>query len=53
MKDFSIGKFLGKGKFGTVFLVRERKSKFILALKVSVHVPNTLVNHTRYSELVP
>lgn len=31
---FEIGRPLGKGKFGRVYLVRERKSKFICALKV-------------------
>ncbi|MES1920926.1 hypothetical protein MHBO_002533 [Bonamia ostreae] len=34
LSDFEIGKLLGKGKFGSVYLVRERKSKFICALKV-------------------
>lgn len=34
MEDFDIGRPLGKGKFGNVYLVRERQSKFILALKV-------------------
>jgi len=34
LKDFEIGKPLGKGKFGSVYLARERKSKFIVALKV-------------------
>ena len=33
LNDFEIGKKLGKGQFGTVYLVRERKSKFICALK--------------------
>ena len=32
--DFDIGRPLGKGKFGNVYLVRERKSKFIVAMKV-------------------
>lgn len=31
---FDIGKPLGKGKFGNVYLAREKKSKFIVALKV-------------------
>ena len=30
LKDFEIGKKLGQGKFGKVYLVRERKSKYIL-----------------------
>jgi aurora kinase len=32
--DFEIGKPLGRGKFGQVYLAREKKSKFIVALKV-------------------
>ena len=32
--DFEIGKPLGKGKFGRVFLAREKKSKYIVALKM-------------------
>lgn len=35
LSDFDIGKHLGSGKFGKVFLAREKKSKFIVALKVS------------------
>ena len=34
LKDFDIGKPLGRGKFGSVYLAREKKSKFIVALKV-------------------
>ena len=34
MKDFDIGRPLGKGKFGNVYLAREKQSKFIVALKV-------------------
>lgn len=34
LADFDIGKALGKGKFGNVYLAREKKSKFIVALKV-------------------
>lgn len=32
--DFDIGRPLGQGKFGNVYLAREKKSKFIVALKV-------------------
>jgi serine/threonine protein kinase len=32
--DFELGKRLGQGKFGNVILAREKKSKFILALKI-------------------
>lgn len=34
LKDFDIGKKLGSGKFGNVYLAREKSSKFIVALKV-------------------
>ena len=32
--NFEIGKPMGRGKFGHVYLAREKKSKFIVALKV-------------------
>jgi aurora kinase A len=32
--DFDIGRPLGKGKFGNVYLAREKRSKFIIAMKV-------------------
>ncbi|TWW61873.1 aurora kinase A isoform X1 [Takifugu flavidus] len=34
LENFDIGRPLGKGKFGNVYLARERQSRFILALKV-------------------
>lgn len=34
LTDFDIGRPLGKGKFGNVYLAREKESKFIVALKV-------------------
>jgi len=34
LEDFDIGRPLGKGKFGNVYLARERASKYIVALKV-------------------
>nr|CCA19686.1 auroralike protein kinase putative [Albugo laibachii Nc14] len=34
LSDFEIGKPLGKGKFGSVYLAREKKSKYVIALKV-------------------
>ncbi|XP_048879116.1 aurora kinase A [Brienomyrus brachyistius] len=34
LDNFDIGRPLGKGKFGNVYLARERQSMFILALKV-------------------
>lgn len=36
LSDFDIGKPLGKGKFGNVYLAREKSSKYIVALKVWV-----------------
>lgn len=34
VNDFEIGMLLGHGKFGKVYLARERKSNFLVALKV-------------------
>jgi serine/threonine protein kinase len=34
LADFDIGRPLGKGKFGNVYLARTKKEKFIVALKV-------------------
>ncbi|ETO21842.1 hypothetical protein RFI_15361 [Reticulomyxa filosa] len=34
ISDFDIGKNLGRGKFGSVYLAREKQSKFVCALKV-------------------
>ncbi|KAL0107769.1 hypothetical protein PUN28_014801 [Cardiocondyla obscurior] len=34
LADFDIGRPLGKGKFGNVYLAREKRSKFIIAMKV-------------------
>jgi len=34
MDDFEIGKPLGRGKFGSVYLAREKQTKYIVALKV-------------------
>ncbi len=34
LQDFDIGKSLGKGKFGNVYLARERTTKYVVALKV-------------------
>lgn len=34
LDNFDIGRPLGKGKFGNVYLAREKSTKFILALKV-------------------
>ena len=34
LNDFEVGKPLGTGKFGSVYLAREKRSKYIVALKV-------------------
>ena len=33
LNDFEIGKYLGSGKFGKVYLARERQTNFIIVLK--------------------
>jgi len=35
LNDFEVGKFLGKGKYGKVYVAREKSSKHIVALKMS------------------
>ena len=34
LDDFDIGRSLGKGRFGNVYMARERKSGYLVALKV-------------------
>ncbi|PKU69677.1 Serine/threonine-protein kinase Aurora-3 [Dendrobium catenatum] len=34
LDDFEIGKFIGEGKFGKVYLAREKQSGYVVALKV-------------------
>ncbi|XP_013194763.2 uncharacterized protein LOC106138213 [Amyelois transitella] len=34
LSDFDLGRPLGKGKFGNVYLAREKKSQYVVALKV-------------------
>ena len=36
LADFEIGRPLGRGKFGMVYMAREKSTKFIVALKVCV-----------------
>lgn len=38
LDDFEIGRRLGQGKFGRVYLARERRSGFVVAIKVSLVV---------------
>ena len=52
LSDFDIGKSLGKGKFGNVYLARERSTKYIIALKVrkfsyNVATYATLLHHSK------
>nr|CAB3498081.1 unnamed protein product [Digitaria exilis] len=35
MADFEIGKYIGEGKFGKVYLAREKQSGYVVALKVT------------------
>ena len=34
LNDFDIGRKLGRGKFGAVYLAREKRTQFIVAIKV-------------------
>lgn len=34
LDDFDIGKAIGRGKFGNVYLARDRKSQYLIALKI-------------------
>lgn len=43
LDDFEIGRPLGKGQFGSVYLAREKKSKYIVGLKVLFK--NQLLRH--------
>ena len=36
LEDFEIGKILGQGSYGVVYLAREKRTKYIVALKFSV-----------------
>lgn len=36
LKDFEIGKALGEGRTGSVYIAREKKNKYICAIKVNV-----------------
>lgn len=52
LSDFDIGRPLGRGKFGNVYLAREKKSNFIVALKVRTSTPAVLDWHTTAEQLV-
>lgn len=49
LSDFEIGKPLGRGKFGNVYLAREKKSKYIVALKVLFK--SQLINNNVHHQL--
>jgi serine/threonine protein kinase len=34
LEDFDVGRALGKGKFGRVYLAREKRSGYVVALKI-------------------
>lgn len=43
LTDFDIGKPLGRGKFGNVYLAREKQSKYIVALKVTTTLNQLII----------
>ncbi|XP_012214774.1 aurora kinase C-like [Linepithema humile] len=47
LTDFDIGRPLGKGKFGNVYLAREKRSKFVIAMKVlyRMQVEDARISH--------
>ena len=47
INDFEIGRPLGRGKFGHVYLAREKKSKYIIALKL-VFKKQLLTSHVEH-----
>lgn len=49
IEDFQVGKPLGNGKFGRVYLARERKSGLVVALKI---LSKQKVCHYRYTKQV-
>lgn len=53
LNNFDIGRFLGKGKFGAVFLAREKSSQFVVALKclMKKQIQNAGVEHQLKREI--
>jgi hypothetical protein len=47
MDDFEIGRSLGKGRFGHVYLAREKRTHFVVALKI-MKIEDILVNRTQF-----
>uniref|UniRef100_A0A023F859 Aurora kinase n=1 Tax=Triatoma infestans TaxID=30076 RepID=A0A023F859_TRIIF len=53
LTDFEVGRALGKGKFGNVYLAREKQSQYIIALKVifKVQVTKAKLEHQLRREI--
>ena len=53
LDDFEIGAPLGRGKFGSVFMAREKKTKYVVALKVlhKRQITQTKVKHQLRREI--
>jgi len=53
LDHFEIGKALGRGKFGSVYMARERKTKYVVALKVlqKKQIVKTKVRHQLQREI--
>lgn len=53
LSDFEVGRALGKGKFGNVYLAREKQSQYIIALKVifKVQVTKAKLEHQLRREI--
>ena len=47
LEDFDIGRPLGRGKFGNVYMAREKASKHVVALKVRLQPPAFMINCKR------
>ena len=48
LSDFDIGRPLGKGKFGNVYLAREKEKKIVVALKVTILYFRLFIPFFRY-----
>lgn len=49
IQDFEIGRSLGKGRFGNVYLAREKQSKCVVALKILYK--NQLIKHNLQQQI--
>lgn len=52
MNDFEIGRRLGAGKFGKVYLAREKRSGYVVAIKVPSVVMHgrAMLSPSRYDQ---